>query len=321
MPLLLCIGDLHFSSSNIEYTNQVYGQIESFLLDNKVDTIVLLGDILHNHETLHTIPFNKSLDFIAMLASYSMVYIIIGNHDYINDNQFLTTNHPFNMLKTHKNITIVDKVVRNGDFIFCPYVKNGRIIEALDTEPLWKTSKYVFSHIAVNGIKYGPVAVSDSVNWEKEYPILISGHIHDRQKFSENVIYVGSAYQITDGEPYNKRLLLLNTETNQQSTIDLFVQPRGILRIDLSTDEWKDEKKDIKDIENVSKIVVSGTIEEIRLFKETQFYKLIVKQGKIIQFDKQQKQTDQKNVECRTFMEILMDMLSEEEKHTLGTFL
>ena len=64
----------------------------------------------------------------------------------------------------------------------------------------WKQCSCVFSHVCINGARYGAITVTDADIWRPEFPILISGHIHEEQNIGNNVIYTGSSYQILDGE-------------------------------------------------------------------------------------------------------------------------
>ena len=43
------------------------------------------------------------------MSEISTTYILVGNHDLINNQQFLSTNHWMNALKDWPNIFIVDK--------------------------------------------------------------------------------------------------------------------------------------------------------------------------------------------------------------------
>ena len=38
--------------------------------------------------------------------------LLVGNHDYINNQQFLTNNHWMNAMKDWNNVTIIDKVIK-----------------------------------------------------------------------------------------------------------------------------------------------------------------------------------------------------------------
>ena len=50
----LVVGDTHFKVDNVEESEHFHLQVRRYLLDNKVDCIILLGDLLHTHEKLFT---------------------------------------------------------------------------------------------------------------------------------------------------------------------------------------------------------------------------------------------------------------------------
>ena len=325
---ILCIGDLHFSPQNTVYTDDLHRKLEKAMifLSNKsitIDFIVLLGDILHLHEHLKTPFYNRSLNFIKMLMNYTnKVFILIGNHDYINNSQFLTDQHPFNALKEWNKVVIVDHVIEEGDFLFCPYVANGRFIEALNTigEEKWKTKKIIFSHVAINGARFGPMTVMDSDDWLESYPLLITGHIHESQKlfrgisdhskgFSRGkVVYVGASYQITDGEkpPAGPLLIKEGNNTFSGSRILLKLKKRGILRDDL---------KNFSGSDGYTKLILSVETEEERsTFKKSEQYRKCIESGISISLPLKHVAVNQSSIEKKTFMEILNESLTSEEK-------
>ena len=116
-------------------------KIKLIAFENKPDIIVLLGDLLHTHEKIHTAPLNKALEFIDSMRKIAYVFVLVGNHDYINAVQFLTENNWLNSLKEWDNVTIVDKVITHihhqNKIVLLPYVHPGRFEEALRMEGLF----------------------------------------------------------------------------------------------------------------------------------------------------------------------------------------
>ena len=123
---IVAIGDTHFKVDNMNIVDKLIEEIVSKLTLLKPDLIVLLGDILHDHERLHTLALNRALDFINKLRNISKVFVLVGNHDMINHDQFLSDQHWMNALKQWDNVCIVDKVEHlecselDANFIFCP---------------------------------------------------------------------------------------------------------------------------------------------------------------------------------------------------------
>ena len=171
------------------------------------DFIVVLGDLLHEHERIHTITLNKAYGYIDRLRMLAKTFILIGNHDMINNQQFLNENHWMNGMKEWENVTIVDKVksyeIKGKIFYFCPYVPPGRFVEALNTSGKeWEKCDGIFAHQEFYGCKMGAIESVEGDKWSLEHPNVISGHIHSNQTIQKNVYYPGAAMQHAFGESH-----------------------------------------------------------------------------------------------------------------------
>ena len=96
MSKILCIGDPHFKNSNLIEVEKFIVKITELARQKQPDFIVILGDLLHEHERLFTIPLNKATEFIDKMRNIAPTFILVGNHDMINHKQFLTKNHWLN---------------------------------------------------------------------------------------------------------------------------------------------------------------------------------------------------------------------------------
>ena len=77
---VLCIGDPHFQVDNIPEVDLFTEKILNLAKEKLPQLIVILGDTLHTHERLHTIPFNKANDLIYQLSTIALTYVLVGNH-------------------------------------------------------------------------------------------------------------------------------------------------------------------------------------------------------------------------------------------------
>jgi len=290
---VLCIGDIHIQTSNTVdiriFIKKLLDYIE--IHNEKIDFIILMGDILHTHERLHTIPFNIANELFEKLSLLKPLYVLVGNHDYINNSQFLSDNHWMNCFKNKDNIHIIDKVTlynnNNINIIMSPYVPDGRFIEALNTTLNfdWKQSNCIFGHQLLDGVKMGAILTENVEKWEETYPYLISGHIHDKQKVQNNLYYTGSSMQHAFGESYDKTISLVKINTNSNKInieeIDLNLPKKQILYYDI---EDLDINKSLNENENILKklidtienskqnnihykITISGSFEQYKVFK------------------------------------------------------
>ena len=281
MTRILAIGDPHFRTDNITETQQFSQELEQYISTNDIDIIIVLGDILHTHEKLHTSALNAAVDFFKMLTSFDReVFVLVGNHDAISNTIFLTTNHWLNALKQWSNITIIDYPTKNiinkkEEFIvLCPYVPDGRLVEALNLVPDWKKSRVIFAHQLLNGAKMGMIVAKDVEEWYDEYPLCVSGHIHDKQRIKSNLYYTGSSLQHSFGESSNKSLcLMIIRSTIEMEEVYLSIKRKKIIYAEV--DELQEISKKIaeKDDDMEYKIVLKGQIEDFKALKKSSLYK------------------------------------------------
>lgn len=226
MYQILLIGDPHFKTSNALETTQLHNSVLRYLKSNpSINFVVVLGDILHCHEKIHTQPFCRAVNFLTDLANERETFALIGNHDRINNNVFLTQEHPFTGLKEYKNLHIVDTTLYfspssqgedNNLFAFVPYVPNGRFKEALEINKKNESDKNeyekcigIFAHQEFMGSKCGAYISEDGDEWEENLPPVFSGHIHEYQRPQKNIFYPGIPFQHGFGESDDKAIYLL----------------------------------------------------------------------------------------------------------------
>lgn len=291
---LMFIGDPHFQVSNITEVERFLISITNLAKKTQPTLIIIAGDLLHNHERLHTLALNKAYEFVATMRTIATTYVLVGNHDYIQNQQFLTENHWMNALKEWEDVVIVDKVivddtsVRGQQLVFVPYVPPGRFIEALETYPntyseWWKTASCIFAHQEFKGCKMGAIVSEDGDPWDEDAPPVVSGHIHSRQFVQKNVYYSGSAMQHAFGESEQNVIALLHFREGERSyeleEVDLKLPRKRIVYMDISdVDEYK-----IPNTDDKIKLTISGDQAQFKAFKKSRKYKeLINKDIKVI---------------------------------------
>ena len=282
MKRLLCIGDPHFQVKNTEETQIFVNEVNRWLLENgqKIDAIVILGDVLHNHETIYTFPLNQAIEFFEMCSSHKLTYILVGNHDMTSNTVFLEPHHWMNSFKKWKNVVIVDVPTMIADNILAiPYVPNGRMKEALDKVENWQQNcKLIIGHQLLNGAKMGAIIETNVEEWQDDYPLCISGHIHDKQWVKHNLFYSGSSMQHAFGESHNKSLTLVEVPENEGSCvieeIYLNIKLKEIVHVTVDElqkimEQEKDKKSDFID----KKLVIKDDPDKIAALKQSAAFK------------------------------------------------
>ena len=288
----IVIGDPHIKIENLKEFDQFMSKLINLIIEKNPTFIVILGDVLHNHERIHTITLNKAYDFIDRLRKIKKTFVLVGNHDMISCSQFLSENHWMNALKEWDNVTIVDKIVKEVIFIeekehyfyFTPYVPPGRFIEALNTyDTNWKDASIIFAHQEFFGCKMGAIVSVEGDKWDSSYPEIISGHIHSRQFIQNNIYYTGSAMQNAFGES-EKNIIAFVTQYKSSKykleEIELNLPKKKIIY--MKVDDLEDYK--IKNTEDEYKLSISGNYEEFKAIKKTKKFKELEKSGVKIVF-------------------------------------
>jgi len=322
---VLFIGDQHFITDNIPEVELFIQKITQLAEEKKPDLILVAGDLLDTHERIHTTPLNKAYEFVDKMRKISLTYVLVGNHDMLNNGQFLTDNHWMNGMKEWDNTVIVDKVLckKFGDFLFTfvPYVSPGRFEEALNTHNSdWKESTCIFAHQEFYGCKMGAIVSIDGDKWDLEYPNVISGHIHSKQNPQKNIYYPGSAMQHAFGES-TKNIIAYLTFTKGSSEyelneIDLELPRKKIVYMDV--DKFDDYKiPETEENADKIKLTVSGSFEDFKALKKTKKYKDIIDKGIKLVFkaDKIKKAENvPEKIENETVFSTILNELVNEKK-------
>lgn len=330
MTTVLFIGDQHFKTTNIPEVELFITKITELAEKKKPDLIILGGDLLDCHERLHTVPLNKAYELINNMRKISKTYVLVGNHDIINNQQFLTENHWLNSMKEWENTIIVDKVIAevidDSLFVFVPYVPPGRFQEALETinneeEINWKEASCIFAHQEFFGCKMGAIASVEGDKWPLDFPEVISGHIHSKQRPQKNVYYSGSAMQHAFGESTKNIIAHLTFTAGspgyELDEIDLNLPRKKIVYMDIeNVDDYK-----VPETKDKIKITVSGGYEQFKALKKTNKYKKLVKDGVKVVFKakkiEHKKEISEKIVNETAFSTILHEIVNQKKNSYL----
>lgn len=274
MTSFLVIGDPHFKISNVKETDAMVLAIKNNALRLKPDIIVVLGDVLDRHETIHVSPLTRAVSFLNKMRKIAPTYVLIGNHDLKNNRQYLSDEHPFNALKEWSNddkkkkITVVDTTtsltLNDKLYVFVPYVPPGKFQEALDLVPEWKNATCIFAHQEFSGCKMGAIISVEGDVWPLNYPQIVSGHIHDYQEPQTNIIYTGTPIQHAFGDRHDKTIsyFIFNDNTNERflhDRIDLLLPKKQIVYLKCS-----EVTNYVPQINCELKITIKGTSGELK---------------------------------------------------------
>lgn len=308
---ILTIGDPHFKLDSLADVSLYITKIIQIIKNERPNFVVVLGDLLHTHERVHTSVLNKAYQFINRIRECCPVYVLVGNHDYINNSQFLTDNHWMNAMKHWKDVNVIDKGAKIdtpfGKFMFCPYVYPGRFEEALGIiDEDWKNARGIFCHQEFYGCKMGAIESVIGDKWSTEYPYIISGHIHDKQRLQENIYYIGSSMQHAFGESSDKSVTICYFDHDIRfEERELYLPSKKILY--MSIDEMGDFT--IPNDTDKFRITLSGDYEMFKVFRKSKKYKKLVVDGVKLVYRPAQIKNDPTPILRDNFYDILYSLV------------
>ena len=301
----LAVGDIHIKLDNLLEIQHLTDELLTLIHAHSPDYLILLGDILHTHERIHTNCLNQAADLFRKCSSLLPTYVLVGNHDYISNSQFLTSEHWMNPFKEWPRLFIVDRVIRVGDAVLCPYVPDGRLVEALNTLEGWNTASLIFAHQTLDGVKMGPSFVQGVEVWKSDYPMLCSGHIHDRQRPQPNLYYTGTPIPHAFGESNDKSIAVFDEGKLEEIPIDICSKKIVYLTV---SEAYRFQY--VARPHHYLRLTIKGLTEETRAFKKSDVYKGLLAAGVKMMFDEPKVEKAEKKVQ--KVDEILYDMVKND---------
>lgn len=316
---ILFIGDPHIRPDNLPEIDQLERAVDAILTDKNIDLIVIGGDILHTHERLHTLAMNRAIDFIKHFAASHPVYCLVGNHDLINNQQFLSKNHWMTHIGNHVNLTIVEESLRiekDGNvLVMVPYVWPGRFIEAMETCGVdWKDANVIFAHQEFKGCKMGAIVSEIGDEWSLDSPLVVSGHIHDNQRPQANIYYPGTPIQHSFGDTGKNVVVIVDTATKPSVLEEVYTGCSS--KKTVATTLEKIETLDLEKYDGAQvRVTIAGDATSLKVFQKSTKFKELQKAGvkvalKPVAADLEE--VREKVEEDSDFLKILHQLVTEE---------
>lgn len=283
------IGDPHIRTKEIEYSQLMMDEIVDISKKAQPDFIVVLGDILDTHNAIDSSPLTRATEFLFELHKIAKLIVLIGNHDLRNNRVYFrdvdVVEHGFRALHEWDNTIVCDKPkvfeIKGKKFCGVPYVPVGKYHDAISDVNIDEITAF-FSHQEFYKVQYTlndkPSTTGD--RWSKKYPLNISGHIHEAQILSDNLIYVGTPIQQDHGASPDKGIGLFvfgRPSERNGSRLSYTYERLPLSSVPLREQyfvsaENSDEltkllrriKKKMKSRVLLAKIVISGTTTELK---------------------------------------------------------
>ena len=225
IKFLVC-GDPHFSSTNVEESESLIEQFINNIKEESPDVVVVLGDLLHKHDKIDMRPFHRITRFLKMIHETGVtLFVLIGNHDRANNDVRMTDEHAFNPLKLWDNTYIVDTpisvTIKETKILAVPFVPDNTFVESLQCIEDIPSHDIVFSHQLFGNCSVSKLMTEEIEKYPVHWPLNISGHIHEYEKCSHNLIYCGTPFQQNFGESTDKAIMLIEGSDIKRIYLDI----------------------------------------------------------------------------------------------------
>jgi UDP-2,3-diacylglucosamine pyrophosphatase LpxH len=180
------------------YTNFFF----PYLDDNKITTIVQLGDIFDRRKYVNFDSLDRSRKYWFDPISWRGIdfHSIIGNHDVyykntnrINSPELLLKDYGFHVYSEATNINI-----GGLDILMLPWINVGNYEDSMSIVNNTK-ARVVFGHLEFKGFEMYRGAMNDhglSHTDFKRFELVCSGHFHHKSN-KDNIHYLGAPYEMT----------------------------------------------------------------------------------------------------------------------------
>lgn len=209
-PKIIVSTDWHLKPSNLEEIYKLQEQELREANELGVKDHVWLGDIFDSRISQREETLNMLTKIIDLYSAFGHnIYCIPGNHDksnYDSETSFLDA------YKYHPNFDLMDQIdyrlINGVNCYFLPFFSNEIWIDEISNQnDRDHVGDILFTHIAFQGSRNNDGSLIESTikpsmfeNWGKVF----SGHYHDFQELSENIIHLGSITQNNFGEDEEK---------------------------------------------------------------------------------------------------------------------
>lgn len=226
------IADVHIrlKDRHDEY-RQVFTRLYNDLMDQRVDAIVLAGDIVHSKITMSPELVVLLSEFIASLANIAPVRIIVGNHDMnVSNRERLDALSPIvdPLVEFDYGVLYMKKTGYYKDPVFNIVWGVNSLLDS-DSPSVRLTKEMKQNDLTYIALYHGPIAgcvlngayvfseAATSIRAFENFDIVMLGDIHKRQFLNdeETAAYCGTLVQQNHGEELSKGYLIWDTETRK----------------------------------------------------------------------------------------------------------
>jgi DNA repair exonuclease SbcCD nuclease subunit len=268
---IIIFSDIHIhphkkSAERLDHCIQTLDWTFRTALEKKIKNIVFLGDLFHDRQKIDVLTYQKTFEIFEehLCGNELNLTLLLGNHDLWHYQKLDVSS--VNPLRNLPGVRIVNspsvEVLSDKEekffFAMLPYTHNPiEDLKKIDQE--WnsknpKNQKILGGHVSVDGaiwnVRYNTtsdVAIEHDGDMVRVGPEIFDswdrvflGHYHAAQKLNEKVEYVGSPLQLSFGEAFqDKHLIIYDTESDEKEYVKNTFSPKHYI---LNEDEISDHE-------------------------------------------------------------------------------
>lgn len=247
---VLIFTDIHISPHKGSYQRlddglDVLEWVCQTALDNKIDTILFLGDLFQDRQKIQVLAYQKTFATFQKYQDRIKWYILLGNHDlWYLEKWDVSSVIPLSAIN---GVTVINeaKTIKIGEreFDWLPFVKNPLKI-ITDKFPIKdRGNRILCAHIAIDKAKQNSFYHSSEISVEfegdmvridkdyfKDWQLVLLGHYHTPQHLTDKIQYIGSPWQINFSEAnQDKHIMILDLENLEMKYIKNDFSPKHLI--------------------------------------------------------------------------------------------
>jgi len=253
MSKVLLYSDIHISQHKKSYErlNDCLAVLEwTFVTarQHQVKNIIFAGDLFQDRQKIDVITYSKTFDILLNNCTGEFnLFLLLGNHDlWYHDKWDVSSVLPFSALP---NVTVINrpstKIIADIPVYFLPYTHDPIThLKKLLASASDKHFKTLIGHLACHGATLNSlyntysdviiehdgemVQVGEEVfaGWDKVW----LGHYHCSQKIGKNIEYIGSPLQLTFGEAFqDKHIIIYDLVNGKAEYVENTFSPKHII--------------------------------------------------------------------------------------------
>ena len=201
MSKVLYVGDPHFKHTQKDEMERLMDFVYVAAWDNKVERIVILGDLNDSHGILRTDNQIFWENWLNGLSENQELVVLVGNHDMKNqgnDDEKENSLSIYNLIHSRMRFSIIQSPVCSGLFGYMPYIHDKKRFVEEANKLATHGAKVLVCHGEFDGAAYdNGYYIPDGIKQEDlNFDLIISGHIHSRASIGK-VRYPGTARWMT----------------------------------------------------------------------------------------------------------------------------